>query len=560
MNEVAICLFGTTGGVKAAIVPEGFPLPDPLYQVVDASLPFIWGKEVYRWQTFEVSADKGGPQAIVHFFAIYTKIDDLGGPRDGAFAGAGILIKDGHCDCELIAATLRKLLVYLIKETSNGRQFSALLTQQFPRLYSTMQSAAEKLADSYVAGGVLRPRRRPAQRRAVCTNEQWFLVSPAHFFEAARVSSSANYTDLYFSVDREFIQALSDYPDIAHVEPSSELLNTAAMAERRIAQTHQEYRKKLGEERDGRVAVESRYRELETSFQDSVSAALQVAENGLREELALARDLASLNKGLVERLQENIYRYERDNAGLTKKLENQWHDNAKQVEALRVEIDKLNRKLNARTSSDHSHAERQLQSIDPSAQVSSTPRSTFFSELVRPIISGVLVVLILVSLLSVAVWYFVFRSGPIEMPSLGVISPLPAPTLPAGPTSAVAGVQLASAPIAQPKQVEIDRERLLKLEEYAKSRVGELFQRKIPKNTRVSLFIIREEMVGNCNSVNARKFINSLTVADLHNLLSAFNPADQWLISTLGAEGEIFSEVGNLNIAYRLPTECKLPR
>lgn len=310
MSNIAIAIFGTTGGVKTAMWPEKFSLPDPLYQMVDAGLPFVFGRPVYRFQSF---SENGG---ILNFFAVYTKIDDIGGPRGGAFAGAGVFVRNGRCNAQAITEALNNLVAALIKEASNGRQFQVPIGQAAPKLLNYMATVQDSLLRLYVAGGLLQPRRERNGQRAICTDDDWFVSTPAHFFEAAKANVGANVDDYYYATDREFLSALGEQSDLRRVELSNALTDAPAFSQSRMAELKGQYDQQLSNERGTRQNLEaslaqlkqdaiSRQESVVLSWREQVESA-QTNNGALRSQLTEQTKRANYAENRVSELERRV--------------------------------------------------------------------------------------------------------------------------------------------------------------------------------------------------------------------------------------------------------------
>lgn len=553
MSNIAVCLFGTTAGVKTLILPEDFSLPDPLYQVVDTSLPFLWGKEVYRWQGFEVEGD------IIHFFAIYTKIDDVGGAREGAFAGAGVFIKNGYCDCEVIASTLRNLLVHLLQESTNGKQFKATLNQFVSQLNSPMRVAGSRLQKSYFSGNVIRPRRNRTHARGICTNEKWFFVSPAHFFEAARVSTDEKIDDFYFSADIEFVTALKDFPDVLSVEPSADLLRAAANADLRIVKAHQDYRHRLEGERKDKEALQAEHSKLKSEFQDSVHAEVD-------KEIQKSAEILDSYKVRVQESESSLASSQRKIQELQSKI-------SSLENALRVANNNLN---NYRLNDDHDRDPLDPKNgsfddeIPRSPGPSNKPRwdyqphyrngnrsraldwvNPIFFDLLWVIVtfSAVIAIGILVYFLSPMRWFdstFSTATAPVQAAATSAAR--------ANELAAQQQVQAEARVAAESRRVA--EEKALRYSNYFDSSEGKKGVYIVLAAKWVPLRDIFNKIIEECAAEGEKAFLYGLSESERLDLVRKWNPKDSTHINEMGNELG-FQAKTQLNIEYRIPVACK---
>lgn len=551
MSNIAVCLFGTTAGVKTLILPEDFSLPDPLYQVVDTSLPFLWGKEVYRWQGFEVDGE------IIHLFAIYTKIDDVGGPREGAFAGAGVFIKNGYCDCELISSTLRNLLINLLQESTNGKQFKATLNQFAPPLDTPMRAAGVRLQKSYFGGNVIRPRRNRTHARGICTNEKWFFASPAHFFEAARVSTDEKIDDFYFSADIEFIAALRDFPDVQSVEPSADLLKAAANADLRIVKAHQDYRQRLEGERKDREVVQAEHAKLKSEFQDSVHAEvdkeIQRSARILDSYKVRAQDSESSLANSQRKIQELQNRISSLENALSVASSNSDQYRAKSGHG-GGQLDSGAAGSYYETSPTPGRTSGVRKSYQPNHQNNSRGGAfdwicTFFSDAVWVLIAFFSVISIgaLIYFLSPARW-FDFTVGANNAPTAASA---------AAKVDEVAARQKAQADTRAAIERRIASEKALKYANYHDASEGKKGIYTILPPQWVPLREIFSKITEECAVTAEKEFLDGLSESERLDLIRKWNRNDSVHINEIGNE---FGFKANkvLKVEYRLPAACKL--
>lgn len=552
MSNVAVCMFGTTAGVKTLILPEDFSLPDPLYQVVDTSLPFLWGKEVYRWQGFEVDGE------IIHLFAIYTKIDDVGGPRDGAFAGAGVFIKNGYCDCEVIASTLRNLLINLLQEGTNGKQFKATLNQFAPQLNAPMRAAGVRFQKSYFSGNVIRPRRNRTHARGICTNEKWFFASPAHFFEAARVSTDEKIDDFYYSADIEFIAALRDFPDVQSVEPSADLLKAAANADLRIVKAHQDYRQRLEGERKDREAAQVENAKLKSEFQDSVHAEvdreIQKSAGILDSYKVRAQESESnlaISQRKIQELQNRVSNLENSlrvaNSNLDQYRSYSGHGGGN--------LDSGAVGSYYETAHSPVHTSKKRDTYLPNPQNNSRDGafawiSTILSDLMLVIVAFLFVIVI-----AVLIYYFV--------PMRWFNSVVGGNIAPAAASATAKEEEIAAQQKAQAdarasiESSRIASEKALKYSNYFDSSEGTKGVYSISASQWVPLRVIFGKITEECAIAGEKEFLGGLSESARFDLVKKWNPKDSVYISEIDKE---FGFKANklLTIEYRLPAECKL--
>ena len=203
MNDIAFAVFGTCDGTNGFVSPKTFSLPSPLYIVIDTSLPFLWNTEVFRSLQVETSSARN-----LQLLALYTKIDDFGGPREGAFAGVGIFVRNGVVDYKMLVTVLREMLANLVAAASNGKQFVVKI-------------------DAAAAAGNIRPPKDATSLITSFLEKSWYYQNPP---KADRVlvkrDSLVDSAETFFSFTQEFPGIFSR--DAYYSE--SEAFNTRAFA------------------------------------------------------------------------------------------------------------------------------------------------------------------------------------------------------------------------------------------------------------------------------------------------------------------------------------------
>jgi hypothetical protein len=178
MSNIALVVFGNADGMNVIEEPRGFRIGESLEQTVDFAYPFRWGKEVYRAVTFE----QAGHRYL--FIALHTKIDDFRGSRDGAHAGTGIFIREGMCDGAIVVDVLRRMLSTLIKEASNGAQFTSELSAIESIVRPALKVGAETLTRVWQPATV-KARPAPSDSISLVDASDWRVATPGHFVEFA---------------------------------------------------------------------------------------------------------------------------------------------------------------------------------------------------------------------------------------------------------------------------------------------------------------------------------------------------------------------------------------
>ena len=178
MSNIGLVVFGNADGMNVVEEPRGFRIGESLEQTVDFAYPFRWGKEVYRAVIFEQAGNR------YLFIALHTKIDDFRGSRDGAHAGAGVFIREGMCDGAIVVDVLRRMLSTLIKEASNGAQFTSKLSAIESIVRPALKVGAETLTRVWQPATV-KARLAPSDVISLVDASDWRVATPGHFVEFA---------------------------------------------------------------------------------------------------------------------------------------------------------------------------------------------------------------------------------------------------------------------------------------------------------------------------------------------------------------------------------------
>jgi len=202
MDEIALAVFGTAGGVNGSINPSSFSLPADgrLHIVVDTQLPFPPNVEVWRFHRLR---QERATDTVV-LLALYTKIDDFGGERNGAFAGAGIFVRNGQVDTEVAVIALREMLKNLISSATDGVRFTR-------RIEEVVKSGAIKaplgigaLVASYQPLVSFGTQSNLLPDRSLFARQDTYVSDPRRFFSLGFGSLAIIAKDIYFCDDELF--------------------------------------------------------------------------------------------------------------------------------------------------------------------------------------------------------------------------------------------------------------------------------------------------------------------------------------------------------------------
>lgn len=287
MSNIAFSFFGTSDGTNGFYSPKTFPLRGALSVVVDTSLPFDYGKEVFRYLRIEGE----NSESTIGLLALYTKIDDFGGAREGSFAGAGILVNSGTVDAYFAVGALREMVTNLLNAATNNRTFIAKIDDAVN---------AGRIQPPALAGQVVSSFSRGDQRSHISEHGRFIFHdsdvlarSPEMFFAISQIFAKYLPDDIYWANDAAFCLNAAENFGVLRASFREAL----AFGERAIVGHHVQ-------------AI----RKLEKSLSDQTTRASAASQELLRHQHSMEsqrRTLLDSNRQLIENLQQQIN--QRDN-------------------------------------------------------------------------------------------------------------------------------------------------------------------------------------------------------------------------------------------------------
>lgn len=249
MNDIAFAVFGTCDGTNGFVSPKTFSLPSPLHIVIDTSLPFLWNTEVFR--SFQVETSSAGNLQLL---ALYTKIDDFGGPREGAFAGVGIFVRNGVVDHKLLVTVLREMLANLVAAASNGKQFVVKIDAAAEAENIRPPKDPNNLIASFVKKAW--QYHTPPKANRVLVRRDSLVDSAETFFSFTQEFSGIFGRDAYYSESEAFnTSALANF-DIIAASPKEALVRAYKEQNEYIRSQQTTYQRNLAEkQRESEVVV-----------------------------------------------------------------------------------------------------------------------------------------------------------------------------------------------------------------------------------------------------------------------------------------------------------------
>lgn len=208
MEKIALAVFGTSDGTDAYVSPKSFTLPEPPHRVIDTLFPFLADRDVFRYYRV-----RGAERDLV-LLAIYTKIDDFGGPRGGAFAGAGVFVRNAFVDSQLLVAVLKDLLGGLIAAATQHGQFVCKVSQAMAEGRVKPPAQASALADS--ANPVIQANFSTgiSAIRQLIEIDDLLITDAVSFFNCVQFNPEWFGNDVFFSRDPETHRACHEIATI----------------------------------------------------------------------------------------------------------------------------------------------------------------------------------------------------------------------------------------------------------------------------------------------------------------------------------------------------------
>jgi len=341
MPNLATVAFGNADGIRVIEEPVGFNVGESLRSTVDISYPFLWGKEVYRAAVFENGSDR------YIFIGLYTKIDDFGGARDGALAGAGVFIRDGVCDGAVVVDSLRRTLGQLIKVATDGAKFVARLESVDPEIRTTLKSALSALGKAHQSERIRATRDGQDHEVSIVDASDWRVQSPEQFVEFVSQLLLYETKHYLYAPDPEMRDAVPFAGQSRRVSLGQRLLRLPTSFAEAYARAEQDRRAAVAEVVKWKGHVET----LEMSL-----AATRTKNDALQSELQKSNSVASLygeSDREATKLRSEVASLKQQNERLTADLAAARHgrkggDSSTQIRSLKIELENCRNELNAR--------------------------------------------------------------------------------------------------------------------------------------------------------------------------------------------------------------------
>jgi hypothetical protein len=230
MSILGFAFFGTCNGVNGFVSPRDFLLPTPLHILVDAKFPFEWNSHVYRYKT--ITESNG---TYLNFIALYTKIDDFRGVREGAFGGVGVFVRNGFIDSEKAVVLLKSMLKNFIDATSDTRRFLRTIDEAKEKGYIIPPLEFAKAADSFTPIKNDRETTCRAGVKYLIEIDDPIASNPVDFFDFAQHELLGRVDDIYFcSSSGVHKQVEKKYSDLILIKSASNILLSTSYSARKV--------------------------------------------------------------------------------------------------------------------------------------------------------------------------------------------------------------------------------------------------------------------------------------------------------------------------------------
>jgi hypothetical protein len=247
MNEIAFAVFGTCDGTNGFHSPPAFQLPSPLHRIIDTNLPFLFEKEVFRF--YRVTSNDKESLCLL---SLYQKIDDFGGPRDGAFAGVGIFVRNGTVDSNIVVNVLRDMLSNLIASASNGKQFTVKIQDAVDAGRIKPPAAASQLVSSFTQTSSIARSNSDRTGRALVGLNDTIISGPVAFFEINQFIQGISEFDVYYSNSKEFHDLASNGFNLNGISSKDTFRKYEQSFEKSISDLDRSYRTRIQEEKNSK--------------------------------------------------------------------------------------------------------------------------------------------------------------------------------------------------------------------------------------------------------------------------------------------------------------------
>jgi len=215
MEKIALAVFGTSDGTDAYVSPRSFALPHPSHSLIDTAFPFLADCNVFRYYRVP------GAERDMALLAIYTKVDDFGGPREGAFAGAGVFVRNVRVDSRLLVNVLQELLSGLIAAATQEGRFVRRVSDAMGQGLVKAPTQAAALAESARPLTAANLNTTVSPTRQLLAIDEALIANAVSFFECVQTNPEWFGSDVFFCRDSAVHQVAREIATISTVTVSA---------------------------------------------------------------------------------------------------------------------------------------------------------------------------------------------------------------------------------------------------------------------------------------------------------------------------------------------------